>query len=252
MQLAGFPGDVVDTIHLLARGDRIREQQYLDFLKCAASARLFSVIRECGWKIRPARSGSLDCAWQARKPVHDTPDIRSDEEEEFRSLDGASMKTNLPLAKAAILHLTNCWPLAAPFDELLRETRALLGADCARTAEDASTLADLLMKIYTSGLVELHATPSRFTLRLSERPRPSPWPVSRPRAGLGDDTPALSGGAPDDVVRQLVVLLDGSRDHAAVLRDLQSLAEPGQQSNPFLPATGAEPARNGPPGSAEI
>jgi acetyl-CoA carboxylase alpha subunit len=38
----------------------------------------------------------------------------------------------------------------------------------------------------------------------------------------------------DNAVRRLVVLLDGSRDHAAILRDLQDQAESGQQSSPLL------------------
>ncbi len=253
MQFAGFTGDVVDTIHLLARGDRIREQQYLDFLKCRRFRQtLLCHAGTCGWKIRPARSGVTRlCVASPAKPVHDVPDIRSDAEEEFRSPDGASMTTNLPLAKAAILHLTNCWPLAAPFDELLREARALLGADSAPTAEDASTLADLLMKIYTSGLVELHATPSRFTLSVSERPRA--FALARLEAQSGTRVTTLRHSTvelEDDVVRQLVVLLDGSRDHAAILRDLQNLAEPGQQSSLAARGPGTEPARNGPPGSA--
>jgi hypothetical protein len=176
------------------------------------------------------------CVASPAKPVHDVPDIRSDAQEEFRSLDGTSMTTNLPLAKAAILHLTNCWPLAVPFHQLLRQTRALLDADSAPTAEDASTLADLLMKTYTSGLVELHAIPSRFTLNISERPRA--FALARLEVQSGTRVTTLRHSTvelEDDVVRQLVVLLDGTRDHAAILRDLQSVAEPGQQSIPFLP-----------------
>ncbi len=237
MQLAGFPGGAVETIHLLARGDRIREQQYLYFLKC----RRFRQTLLCHQGLRledppSAQPVARLCVASPARPVRDIPDIRSDAEEEFRSSDGASMKTNLPLAKAAILHLTNCWPLAVPFDELLRETRALLGADSASIAEDASALADLLIKIYTSGLVERHATPSRCTLSISERPRACA--LARIEAQSGTRVTTLRHSTvelQDDVVRQLIVLLDGSRDRAAVLRDLQTLAEPGQQSNPFRP-----------------
>jgi SAM-dependent methyltransferase len=238
MQLGGFPGEVVDTIRLLARGDRIREQQYLDFLKC----RRFRQTLLCHHGLRledPSGAHRVTrlCVASPARPVRDNPDVRSDAEEEFRSDDGASMTTNLPLAKAAMLHLTNCWPLAVPFGELLREARALLGVDSAPSAEDAAALADLLMKIFTSGLVELHASPSRFTLSLSERPRA--FALARIEAQSGTQVTTLRHSTvrlEDDVVRRLVVLLDGSRDHPAVLRDLQDLAEPDQHPNPLLPA----------------
>jgi hypothetical protein len=100
------------------------------------------------------------------------------------------------------------WPLAVPFGELP-------GASAA--------LADLLLKIYHSGLLELHVVPSRFTLEASERPRA--FSLARLEAGSGSlvTTRRHTTVELDDALgRRLVTLLDGTRDRAALLKDLEA------------------------------
>jgi hypothetical protein len=209
MQLVGFDAEVVDTIRLLSQGDRIKEQQYLDFLKCRRFRQTLLCHRELALGHEPAaeRIPGL-CVSSPARPVQDVTDPGSDEEVEFQSADGASMTTNLPLAKAAISYLTARWPLAVPF-------RELPGASAA--------LADLLLKIYTSGLLELHAVPSRFTLEAGERPRA--FSLARLQAvseSLVTTLRHTSVELDDALGRRLVTLLDGTRDRAALLKELAS------------------------------
>jgi SAM-dependent methyltransferase len=209
MQPVGFDVEVVDTIHLLAQGDRIKEQQYLDFLKCRRFRQTLLCHQELALGHEPSaeRIPGLCVAGSAR-PVQDVTDPGSDEEAEFKTADGASMTTNLPLAKAAILCLAERWPLAVPF-------RELPGASAA--------LAELLLKIYASGLVELHAAPSRFTLEASQRPRA--FALARLQAegdSLVTTLRHTSVELDDDLGRRLVTLLDGTRDRAALLKELAS------------------------------
>jgi SAM-dependent methyltransferase len=210
MQPAGFDVEVVDTIHLLAQGDRIKEQQYLDFLKCRRFRQTLLCHQELALGHEPA-AGRIPglCVSSPAKPMQDVTDQGSDENLEFQTPDGASMTTNLPLAKAAILYLAARWPLAAPFRELPGASEALL--------------ADLLLKIYATGLVELHAAPSRFTLEAGVRPRA--FSLARLQAESETFVTTLrhtTVGLDDALGRRLVTLLDGTRDRAALLKDLAS------------------------------
>jgi SAM-dependent methyltransferase len=209
MQAVGFDAEVVDTIRLLAQGDRIKEQQYLDFLKCRRFRQTLLCHRELALDRQPA-AGRIPglCVSSPARAVQDAADPGSDEAAEFQTVDGASMTTNLPLAKSAILYLAARWPLAVPFGELP-------GA--------SATLADLLLKIYASGLLELHAVPSRFTLEASERPRA--FSLARLQAESESFVTTLRHTTvelDDDLGRRLVTLLDGTRDRAALLKDLAS------------------------------
>jgi hypothetical protein len=118
------------------------------------------------------------------------------------------MTTNLPAAKTAILYLAARWPMAVPFGELP-------GASAA--------LADLLLKVYASGMLELHVVPSRFTLEASERPRA--FSLARIEAESGSLVTTrrhTTVELDDDLGRRLVTLLDGTRDRATLLKDLAS------------------------------
>jgi len=130
------------------------------------------------------------------------------------------MKTDLPLAKAVVLHLAKCWPLAVPFDELLSAVRAMPELAAAE-AVDAPTLAELLLKICAPGLLELLASPSKFTLDVSERPRA--FALARLQAEDGTMVTTMRHSTfeiQNELTRRLLLLLDGSRDHGEILREL--------------------------------
>lgn len=207
MQEAAFPAEVVETVHELARGDRIRTQQYVDFLKCRRFRQTLLCHRETRLEDPPdaQRVRGLWAA-SAAKPVS---------EEEFRTADGASIRTNLPVAKAAILYLGRAWPRAVPFDELANEVGP----------SGSEMLPDLLLRTYASGLVELHATPSPFRVDVSERPRA--FALARVQARSDAEVTTLRHSLveiQDRLARELICHLDGTRDRAALLRDLQPFA----------------------------
>jgi hypothetical protein len=204
-----------ETVRALAAGDRIRKQQYLDFLKC----RRFRQTLLCRQGVRiddppdARRIAGLHAACAA-KPVGDGAG-----EQEFRAPGGASLRTSHALAKAALVHLCQAWPRAVPFEELLD------------SAPDCELLQDLLLRTYASGLVELHAAPSPFVVDVSERP--CAFSLARFHARNGSRIPTLRHSVvsvEDQLARQMICLLDGTRDRSALLRDLQPFAP-----SPVLP-----------------
>jgi hypothetical protein len=96
---------------------------------------------------------------------------------------------------------------------------------------DSAALAGLLMKIYSSGLLELHLVPSRFTLRVSERPRA--FSLARFQARSGSRVTTLRHSTvdiEDALGLQLVTFLDGTRDRTRLLKDLETSVEPSQRA----------------------
>jgi hypothetical protein len=135
------------------------------------------------------------------------------------------MTTNHPVSKAALLALGEQWPQAIHFLALLAQARSRIGRDAGNTGaaddEDARVLADVVIGAYAAGLVELHVQPPPFALHVSPKPLASPLARLQLR-----DRPIVttlrhtSVHIDDRRARALLQLLDGTRDHAALLHEL--------------------------------
>ena len=78
-------------------------------------------------------------------------------------------------------------------------------------------LAAVLTDAFVSGIVTLHVHPPRLAREASPQPKASP--LARVEARIGESVTTLLHtrvALPDANVRQLLALLDGTRDHAAL------------------------------------
>jgi methyltransferase-like protein len=211
--------------------NRVAREQYLDFL----SGRRFRQTLLCRAEL-PLRFGfspetiaRFHVACMAR-PVSSKPDLCSDSPEKFAGEKDANMEVNLPLAKAALVVLAEIWPRALPFTELLAQACARLGRQSASGTAASETLAlfEMLVEIYAPGLASLHVSPPRFASSVSERPMASP--LARWLARTTGHLPNLCH-APVTLEhpsgRHLLTLLDGTRDRAALAREMRASIAPG-------------------------
>ena len=206
----GLSLETVQTLRQVAAGDKIREQQYLDFLRCRRFRQ--TLLCHLGLPVldapAPQRVVQLRAA-SSFQPVSASPELSAATEEEFRSSKGESLKTNLPLAKAALYCLSRRWPLSVAFDELLPEP------------DSRAPLAELLIRLCTCGVVELHLTPPGFTTKVSQRPRGSSLARIQARRGVRVTTLRHTTiELKDELVRQLLLLADGTRDRRQLLSAL--------------------------------
>lgn len=152
----------------------------------------------------------------------------------FRTPTGAAIAFDLPAAKAVLLHLGECHPRAVPFAELLAATSARLG-----TKADAATLAAVLLESFAVGVVELFTEPPRFAVRAGERPEVSAVARLQLRAGQKMLTNLRHAPVAADhpLTRQLLLLMDGTRDRAALLDGLTAwaVAHPPAGQEPLPP-----------------
>ncbi len=216
-----FPATVLAELPPLEGDTLLAGEQYRDFLRGRAFRQSLLVPRvaavDCS--LNPGRLAALWLAAEVR-PARDGLDPAAPGEEDFHGPRGAVIATGEPLAKAALLELGEAWPDWLAFPELLERVGRRLGASRAGP-EAAAGLADFLLRCYRLGFAELHAHAAPFASRLSERPRACA--LARLAAHSFVAVPTLRHlvlSLDDPLARALLPLLDGSRDHGALRREL--------------------------------
>jgi cyclopropane fatty-acyl-phospholipid synthase-like methyltransferase len=225
----------------LGQEDILAREQYLDFLKGRSFRQSLLCHSEVG-VTRPISSEKLKgllikANVQSLSPA---PDINSRSVEQFRTKNGAAAATDQPLSKAAFVHLGRIYPLAISIEELVDQARMLMAASATTIAEDISVLAEVLLKTYEVGVIELHVQEPAYTLE------PTAFPIASPLARLqlreGPIVSTLLHGSlrlEDELARRLLLLLDGSRDRLALVEEITRImnCSPGET----LPGKGGEP-----------
>ena len=201
------------AIETVAPGDLIAQEQMLDF----ARARKFRQTLLC----RADRSVRRDyppevfrrmlLASQAKSAPGDTPGAMI-----FTLPGDIKMEVNHPGVIRLMEELERAWPRALSLEEL--ETR-LAGTGLFFDANGAT----LLMRIAAAKFIELHAWRPQFPARIPEHPRASA--SSRQEVGAGTQAATLLHSMvrlDDEVAQKFFLLLDGTRDRAALLEVLKA------------------------------
>jgi SAM-dependent methyltransferase len=216
MNDGSIPAEALETLRRFGPEDFIQKEQYLDFLRC----RMFRQTLLCRREIALTREVPSDILHRflvetRAHPAGRARDPASGGEEEYQSSFGAKMATKDEVIQKLMARLEQAWPKAVAF-------RDLVGPGLA-----AAELAGFVLRMFGSGLVDLHLNAPPFTLDPGERPEASrlarmqledrPRATSLRHADLFIESPQA---------QSLIRLLDGTRDRAALLRDLAGLGVP--------------------------
>ncbi len=225
-----FPEETARALRKVAKST-IALEQYMDFLR----NRTFRQTLLCHQAVR--LSAAMDAERMLKfyvgspaLPVSDEPDANSSSVEQFRAPDQATLSTDHPVTKSAMLYLIRIWPQVVPFEVLLAEACDRLNEIPHDVAADARILAANLLKAYgySDNLVELHVYAPHFVVEVSERP------VASPVARLNAATRGPITNVRHERVRlnevsyYLLPYLDGSRDRAALLEIMERRAAQGR------------------------
>ncbi|HVF90419.1 MAG TPA: class I SAM-dependent methyltransferase [Blastocatellia bacterium] len=221
---------LAELLGSLDSSDVVTREQYMDFIKCRKFRQTLLVHDRLtiDRSLKADRANALYVA-SAVRPVSQAPGIVSQAVEQFRSERGASITTDHPLVKSALMELGRAWPGAIRFDRLLAAARDRLDRGAGSSAgapEDAPVLGQFLLKTFAAAVVELHVHVPAVALELSERPVASP--LARLQARVGPVVTSLfhtSVRIGNELGRYLLTLLDGTRDRAALLDELTSRIE---------------------------
>jgi len=210
-------------------------EQYLDFVRNRRFRR--TLLCHAGVPLdRKLDAQRLVELWVASsvRPAP-TPERPSRPEDvEYKTLDGRSLVTAAPLMKSALQVLGESWPAAVHFHDLAARVQEVIGASEQSQPSPAVTpealtseIARRVMVCYLRGTAQLHVDPPKVAARVSERPEAGTVARMLPNAdgtvtNLRHETKKLS-----PLRRHLLSLLDGTRDHGALLDDLCELVENG-------------------------
>ena len=233
----GLPPAGRAAVGELAGGDPLALEQYADF----ARGRRFRQTLLCHADVEPGRTpdprrvADLYAASPARvlwsgsttprgRPSPAGADVTPVPPSStcFAGPTGATVTTSDPLTQAALRALGESWPVPRRCHELIARVRYRAGS--ALPADDgaaAERLGGVLLSLYEERMVELRVYRPAFPTAPSDRPVAHAF--TRQQARDGDVVVDLMGRAvrlQEPNVRRLLQLLDGTRDRAALARDL--------------------------------
>jgi hypothetical protein len=132
------------------------------------------------------------------------------------------MTTRHPVAKAVLSALGRAWPQALTIDELAGGGAPDQTGPAAAMPGYRGMVREILRGLTSAGLVDVHSR--RLPCTPSPGGRPAVTELARHQAAHGALVTTLRHGSvsfTDDLSRHLVTLLDGTRDRAGVLEELE-------------------------------
>jgi methyltransferase-like protein/protein-L-isoaspartate O-methyltransferase len=221
-----FPPRVKEQLLKMSR-DVVEMEQYMDFLRVRTFRRTL-LVHDGLLKSRSLKSERVLSLFMAShaQPVSDRPNIGGVNVEQFRGGGGATLSTDHPVSKAAMMALASAWPSSLSFEDLLKQAYDYLNTDAetrrARRAQDALVLSANLLRSYTYSehLVELHSYQPRFVTKLSAAPVASPWARLQAEGSESVTNLRHERVEVDALSRFVLRLLDGGHDRASLIQAL--------------------------------
>ncbi|MFN2531625.1 MAG: methyltransferase regulatory domain-containing protein [Pyrinomonadaceae bacterium] len=228
---ANLKPEIAAQLDAMEHDDIVSKEQYLDFIE----GRSFRQTVLCQHEVDIDRSINPEVVANffirgAVNKVKERPDLKSEDViEEFRGPKQSLLTTSLPLAKAAMVHLETIYPRSLAFSELLSESLRLLDNSTTRNdlnEPDVRNFAEVMLKAYGAGVIELHLHQPKISAEPSERPRASPLARIQNRYGpILTSMLYITVKFEDVAARELVSLLDGTRTLDMIAEDFSRIVE---------------------------
>jgi methyltransferase-like protein len=230
MVSSNFSPEVAKTLHELGAHDIVQMEQYMDFVRC----RYFRKTLVCRNGVRlnrmltPSVVKGLWLASNAAPAAELALDAGS--AVTFSTPGGDSITCKSPLTKLALRTLGERWPVPVRFEELA----AHAAAEAQRAGagfDDAGAerfLAGEMLTCMASGVAEWRLSPAPFTTEIAAQPATTA--LARMEADLGYRVTSLRGESVtlDEFHRQVLRLLDGTRNRAALGEALTAMCRRGE------------------------
>jgi SAM-dependent methyltransferase len=205
-----------------AVSDRLLREQYLDFIagRGFRQTLLCRAGHNLNLEVRPQRAERLRVA-SFLKPTQPMTDVNNGETVEFRGTRGGTVSASEALPKAVYTELALAYPHALSYRDLRGRACERAGIELPQDPTIEAKLIRLLVSSFANGVAEFHVCEFPFQMKISDRPLASHVARLQAETELPVTSMRLiSFTLPDPVLRQLLPLLDGSRDHATLLAEL--------------------------------
>lgn len=217
--------------------DRIRREQYMDFVKCRRFRQTLLCHREVELAAEPLPEaiGGFHISSPAECRTHPV-DLHPGKNVLFQSPKGAKAETDFAPGKAALQLLGELWPDSLPFGKLAAQIDLRLrdvGVE-EHGGLDNESLCRFLLQLYGAGIVEFRTSAPPHISLPGDCPVASP--VARWQIQHGTTVASAFHNAvqiEDEIGRQLLSLLDGKNNRASLTEKLlQFIRSKGVPANP--------------------
>ncbi len=226
MMVTNFSPQVAETLRKIAP-DIVRMEQYMDFVRNRTFRQ--TLLTHANVPITRALNAQSVREFHiasAARAVSSKPSVDQGVPEQFRSNNNATLSTAHAITKAAFLVLAEHWPQTMLFEALVLAAAARVAGNVAEVPDAAqleamrARLATDLFQSYSAGLIELRIRPIKVGVAGAVKPVASP--VARAQAGRVGLVTNLRHESlqMDPFNRQLMLLLDGTRDRDALVAGL--------------------------------
>ena len=211
MSLEILEPEVAAQLAGLGQQDLIAKEQYLDFMTC----RSFRQTLLCHQEVSLDRAVDMErvrlfrfsSAARRVEPAGEGGAI------EFRCPNSSVLRTDNPATIAALEAMVACYPRSLSFESLA--DAAGVGSE-----DDADSLAEVLYRAFSAGVIEFRVSEPSVVFEVSERPLASPWARHRSATGhvvnLYHETIGL-----DQTASAVLALLDGTSTVSAIAAGLE-------------------------------
>lgn len=235
MEAGGLSPEILKKLDELG-DDVVRREQYIDFIKCRPFRSTLICHDDVPINRRPSAGILKDfyIASQIRPEAPD-PNLKDNSMEKFVGPEGGVLDVEHRLTKAALIVLERTWSRFVRFEDLIEEAMKLSGD---ATASDIDQTSEDLLGMFHSGFVYLHRFQPEFALSAGEFPRASAF-VHWQLKNKSENITTLSGMnlKPDgDFMRLLLMLLDGTRNRAAITAETAARINSGESKSDELMA----------------
>jgi methyltransferase-like protein/SAM-dependent methyltransferase len=231
MLASGFSREVEKTLEGISK-DTVEAEQYMDFLR----NRLFRQTLLCHMNLSFKRTLVADNlegiliasrADTAGEPIDLSPGVK----QVFKAPNGAKIKTDFPLTKAALVVLRRAWPEAMNLSTLIKKSKQFLQKKLNHyemaAIEERETLGEDLLYCFAGNAIEFHTWQADFVTAVSERPMVSPLAAYQARHGLPIVNQRHEVINFDPISKELLKVMDGHKNHKAILDHLVKRAADG-------------------------
>lgn len=229
---ANFKPETIQWLQRTAR-DLIEMEQYMDFVR----NRTFRQTLLCHAERKVQRRLRADPAFLAQfsfnsRAVPEEPgfDVSAVGPAKFHAPDGATLNTDHPVSKAAMLALAKDTPRALPFWELLRQAQQAVYSDAPPTVpieQDLAAFSANLLRSFTYShqLIDIYRYTPPFTIQVSDRPVASAYARLQAMRGESNVTNLLHERVSLDAITLfLLPLANGEHDFQAMVTHFQNFA----------------------------
>ena len=223
-------GPLVEEAMQRIAGDLVSVEQHLDVLRNRG-------FRESLWcrrgnplvrQIRAASAYGLRFSGNA-PPEDPQADVTSSEPQNFRTTVGEPVALTAPETKAALVALAQIWPHSVSFDELAAAAAARLGrGEAGLQPDERDLLGRELLYLTLGGVLDIQTSADRFVTSISRCPTASGFARWQAAHSLQVTNRRHEQVQLDEVVRNILLQLDGSNDRQMLMAVLHGAVQRGE------------------------